>query len=100
MNPIESHIEGSFKELSSELQNFEEIARGILPRPMESAASRRTIEVPRRVGSVESIHELGSCLRGQANLDRNIVVLAQDHDVTYRNRPRFPFRDCGHRVYV
>lgn len=33
MNPIESHIEGSFKELSSELRNFEEIARGILPRP-------------------------------------------------------------------
>ena len=33
MNPIESHIEGSFEELSSELRNFEEIAGGILPRP-------------------------------------------------------------------
>ncbi len=33
MNPIESHVEGSFEELSRELRNFEEIARGIIPRP-------------------------------------------------------------------
>ncbi len=33
MNPIDSHIEGSLKELSGELRNFEQIARGILPRP-------------------------------------------------------------------
>ena len=33
MNPIESNIDGSFKKLSSELRNFEEIARGIIPRP-------------------------------------------------------------------
>jgi serine phosphatase RsbU (regulator of sigma subunit) len=33
MNPTEPHIEGSFKELSRELRNFEEIALGIIPRP-------------------------------------------------------------------
>jgi serine phosphatase RsbU (regulator of sigma subunit) len=33
MNPAESHIGGSLKELSGELRNFEEIARGIMPRP-------------------------------------------------------------------
>ena len=33
MNPIESPIERSFKKLSAELRNFEEIARGIIPRP-------------------------------------------------------------------
>ena len=33
MNPIASHIDGSLKGLSRELRNFEEIARGIIPRP-------------------------------------------------------------------
>ena len=33
MNPLESNIDGSFKKLSSELRSFEEIARGIIPRP-------------------------------------------------------------------
>ena len=33
MSRTESHIEGSLKDLSSELRNFEEIARGIVPRP-------------------------------------------------------------------
>ena len=33
MNPTESHIGESFKKLSAELRNFEEIARGIIPRP-------------------------------------------------------------------
>jgi serine phosphatase RsbU (regulator of sigma subunit) len=32
MNPIRRHIEGSFQDLSQELRNFEEIARGIIPR--------------------------------------------------------------------
>ena len=33
MNPIELNADGSFKDLSAELRNFQEIARGILPRP-------------------------------------------------------------------
>jgi hypothetical protein len=33
MHPIDSHIEGSFQDLSRELRNFEDIARGIMPRP-------------------------------------------------------------------
>ena len=33
MKPIEPHLDGSLKELSRELRNFEEIASGIIPRP-------------------------------------------------------------------
>ena len=33
MDPIASHIERTVKELSGELRNFEQIARGIIPRP-------------------------------------------------------------------